>query len=570
MTEAEQLSVRVQALQRELEEKNHQIIALEQEVQDMDHGDVSVPDAGAATPITELEETLRRLVAKIAAILQADKCVFMLFDKASGELVASRPAFGFADADLKHLKVRATQGISGQVFRDSRPSIICDACADDRTFKENVGLLNIRNAASVPLIVEKRDEENRIIDTNTIGVLHVFNKRYDNDFTDEDIHLLQRLARNATAVIENAQAFREVVEEKQELEQVIESVYSGLMLVGKDGRILQMNAFAREMFDVGSTASLSGTYLEIIEDAKTRELIERTIRSNEEFAEELTIHSQAGEKIYQAQTTMVRDERGHPAATAIIFNDITDIRNIERMKTAFVSTVSHELKSPLTSIKGFISTLLSDEEGYYDKDTVRGFYQIIDRECERLIRMINDLLNVSRIEAGHALELYPEPVDLLPLIEKVVTVQKSYTTDKHTLSIDVDKDLPIIVADEDKIDQVLTNLISNAIKYSPLGGEITVSAHRDGKGILFGIADHGIGIPAEHLPRVFDHFHRVDNRNTRQVGGTGIGLTIAKHLVEAHGGKIWVESQVGNGSTFWFSLPDRPAAQGQVQAYPTF
>ena len=568
MTEREDLSAKLAELQRQLEEKKLRITALERVNGELGQQSLSATEAGAQTPIIELDETLRRLVAKIAAILQAEKCLFMLFDKDSGELVASKPAIGFTDEELKHLRVRATQGVSGEVFRDGRPIIVRDACADKRTYKENVALLNIRNSASVPLTVEKRDDDNRIIDTNVIGVLHVFNKRYDGDFTDEDIHLLQRLGRNATAVIENAQAFRDVVEEKQELEQVIESVYSGLMLVDREGRVIQMNAFAREMFDVANTAALGGNYKEIIEDPKARGLIERILECSEDFTEEITINSHAGKKIYQAQATIVREETGR-AGTVIIFNDITDIRNIERMKTAFVSTVSHELKSPLTSIKGFISTLLTDEDGYYDRDTVRGFYQIIDRECERLIRMINDLLNVSRIEAGHALELYPEPVDLLPLIQKVMTVQKSYT-EKHQINIDVDDDLPIIVADEDKIDQILTNLISNAIKYSPMGGEITVSAHRDGKGVMFAVKDQGIGIPTEHLPRVFEHFHRVDNRNTRQVGGTGIGLTIAKHLVEAHGGRIWVESDPGKGSTFWFTLPERPSPKEQVQAYPTF
>ncbi len=569
MTKIEELSRQVAELDHQLEEKQQQIRALERVNQELMHRTRAATETTAPTPITELDETLRRLVAKIAAILQAEKCVFMLFDKATGELVASKPAVGINEEELRLLRVSATEGVSGEVFREGRPLIVLDAVMDSRTYKENVALLNIRNSATVPLIMEKRDEENRVIDTDTIGVLHVFNKRYGGDFTDEDIHLLQRLARNATAVIENAQTFREVVEEKQELEQVIESVYSGLMLVDNNGHVVQMNAFARDMFDVESTRVLGGYYTEIIEDQKARDLIEHTLTCNEDFTEEITIHSHAGDQIYQVQASIVRDEKSDSSGTVLIFNDITDIRNIERMKTAFVSTVSHELKSPLTSIKGFISTLLTDEDGYYDKETVRGFYQIIDRECERLIRMINDLLNVSRIEAGKALELYPDPVELLPLIEKVVTVQKSYT-EKHEIKIDCDKRLPIIVADEDKIDQILTNLISNAIKYSPQGGDIIVSAHKDGKGVLFGVRDNGIGIPAEHLSKIFDHFHRVDNRNTRQVGGTGIGLTIAKHLVEAHGGRIWVESEPGKGSAFWFTLPERPAPKEQVQAYPTF
>jgi PAS domain S-box-containing protein len=559
MSEVETLSAKIEELQRELEEKKQYVAALEKANKELDSRVRSASETGDPAPITELEETLRRLVAKIAAILQAEKCAYMIFDKDSGDLVASKPAFGFTDEEVRRLRVKATQGVSGQVFREGKPSVIYDAVTDERTVKENVALLNIRNGVCVPLVAEKRDEENRVLDTSTIGVLHVFNKRYGNIFIEEDVNLLQRLARNATAVIQNAQVFREVVEEKEELEHIIESVYAGLMMINKQGRILQMNASARAMFDVRGPDVLGHPYFEVIEAPRAKELLARSIDANEELAEEISVIAPGGnvEKIYQVQTALVKGDDQKPIASVAIFNDITEIRNIERMKTSFVSTVSHELRTPLTSIKGFISTLLGDEEGYYDKDTQREFYQIIDMECDRLTRLISDLLNVSRIEAGRALDLNPKPVDVPKVIDKVISVQKSYT-DKHTFKVDIGDDVPIIVADEDKVDQMLTNLTNNAIKYSPQGGEITISAHREGEGVLCSVADNGMGIPPDHLPKVFERFHRVDNRDTRQVGGTGIGLYLVKHLVEAHGGKIWVESEVGKGATFSFILPDKP------------
>jgi len=559
MSEVESLSAKIEELQRELEEKKQYVAALEKANKELDARVRSASEAGEPAPITELEETLRRLVAKIAAILQAEKCAYMIFDKDSGDLVANKPAFGFTDEEVKRLRVRATQGVSGQVFREGKPSVIYDAVTDERTVKENVALLNIRNGVCVPLIAEKRDEENRVLDTSTIGVLHVFNKRYGNIFIEEDVNLLQRLARNATAVIQNAQVFREVVEEKEELEHIIESVYAGLMMINKQGRILQMNASARAMFDVRGPDILGHPYYEIIEAPRAKELLARSIDANEEIAEEISVIAPGGnvEKIYQVQTALVKGDDQKPIASVAIFNDITEIRNIERMKTSFVSTVSHELRTPLTSIKGFISTLLGDEEGYYDKDTQREFYQIIDMECDRLTRLISDLLNVSRIEAGRALDLNPKPVDVPRVIDKVISVQKSYT-DKHMFKVEIGDDVPIIIADEDKVDQMLTNLTSNAIKYSPQGGEITISAHRDGEGVLCTVSDNGMGIPPDHLPKVFERFHRVDNRDTREVGGTGIGLYLVRHLVEAHGGKIWVESEVGKGAKFSFMLPEKP------------
>ena len=562
MNDYESLSAKVTDFQRELEARSQYIAMLEREKRELEQRLRNASEGGESTPITELEETLRRLVTKIAAILQAEKCIFMLLDKERGELVGTPPAFGFTPDEIRRFHVRATQGASGEIFRDNKPTILLDAFADPRTIKENVALLNVRNGAGVPLISEKRDENNRVIERNTIGVLWVFNKRYGNVFIEEDIHLLERLARNATAVIQNAQLFREVVEEKEELEHIIESVYAGLLMINKDGKIMQMNASARTMFDVDGAEVTGKKYEEIIENEKVIDLLKRSVESSEEIAEEISLYSEASggdERIYQAQTAVVKGEDDQPIGSVSIFNDITEIRSVERMKTAFVSTVSHELRTPLTSIKGFISTLLADTEGYYDHQTQREFYQIIDTECDRLTRLISDLLNVSRIEAGRALDLNPKPVNLSPLIDKVVTVQKSYTS-KHTLKTDVSSDLKIIIADEDKVDQILTNLTNNAIKYSPKGGEITITAVNDPEGVHISVSDQGMGIPESHLPKVFDRFHRVDNRDTREVGGTGIGLYLVKHLVEAHSGKIWVESEVGKGSTFHFILPDRPAS----------
>ena len=212
--------------------------------------------------------------------------------------------------------------------------------------------------------------------------------------------------------------------------------------------------------------------------------------------------------------------------------------------------------NPLTSIKGFISPCCRTP-GFYDKETVHEFYTIIDQECDRLTRLISDLLNVSRIEAGRALDLNPAPVTISTIVEKVVAAQKSYTS-RHEFSVDMDPEIPTIVGDQDKIDQILTNLTNNAVKYSPNGGMITVSGKKLDGVVRMTVADQGMGIPPDHLAKVFDRFHRIDNRDTRKVGGTGIGLYLVKHLVEAHGGKIWVESEVGEGSKFIFELPKCP------------
>jgi two-component system phosphate regulon sensor histidine kinase PhoR len=327
-----------------------------------------------------------------------------------------------------------------------------------------------------------------------------------------------------------------------------------------------MNGSARKMVGLpDDVLTNTGNFRNIIPDSKVVDLLERAMGSNEDLAEEISLTHEGMERIFQAQTAPVTDDNNDVIGAVAIFNDITEIRNIERMKTAFVSTVSHELRTPLTAIKGFISTLIQDTEGFYDTDTRQDFYKIIDSECDRLTRLISDLLNVSRIEAGRALDLNPQPLEVPELVEKVAMVQRSYT-EKHTIVTDVQSDFPTIVADHDKTEQILINLTNNAIKYSPRGGTITISAHYDDDWATMAVSDQGMGIPKEHLGKVFDRFHRVDNRDTREVGGTGIGLYLVKHLVEAHGGKIWVESEVGVGSSFIFTMPLRPPKEDEAAA----
>ncbi len=557
------LKDRIEAYEKALDEKNVAISALERANKQLEEKVRASEMTEGPASLTELEETLKRLVFRVAMILQAEKCVFMLFDKDTGNLVATKPAHGLTDDEVRRFRVGATQGISGEVYRDQKPIILYDAVNDPRTIKENVGLLSIHNGVCVPLIIEKRDEDtNKVIETRPIGVLHVFNKRDGNVFINEDVNLLTRLSKNAASVIASAAMYREVVEEKEELESIIESVYAGLLMINQSERIIQINASARTMLDIGDQDLTGKLFEEVIKVERVNEMLKESMAECSELAEEVSIivEGDEGERenIYQVQTAIVRSDDSQPMGVVAILNDITEIRSIERMKTAFVSTVSHELRTPLTSIKGFISTLLQDEDGtFYDHETQREFYTIIDTECDRLTRLISDLLNVSRIEAGRALDLNPKPVTLPPLIEKVVTVQRSYT-DKHDLVIDIKNELPVIVADEDKVDQILTNLTNNAIKYSPEGGTVTVTAETDGDIVRMSVSDQGMGIPKDHLPKVFDRFHRIDNRDTRKVGGTGIGLYLVKHLVEAHGGKIWAESEQGQGSSFIFELPKCP------------
>lgn len=521
-------------------------------------------NAQPTAELSELEETLKRLMTRIAMILQATKCLFMIHDAEVQELYAEKPALGFDDEALRQFRFKETLGISGECFVEGKPVILYDAETDPRVAVENLMEIGIKNGVCVPLIVEKRDEEtNRVIDRKTIGVLWVFNKKYGNIFIDEDVHLLERMARNAAAVINTAATYRKVVHEKEELVETIEALYAGLIMVSKSGRITQMNASARRIFGV-EQEDLSGgkTYDQVIGDEIVQDILRRALEEETGVAEEVMLaepDNQDNIHTFQVQSALVRNDTGETIGTAAIFNDITELKNVDKMKTSFVSTVSHELRTPLTSIKGFISTLVQDTEGFYDETTRREFYMIIDTECDRLRRLIDDLLNVSKIEAGKALAMNIGDVNLHKMVEKVITIQNgsTYKRANHTIIAQLDPLIPEkIRADEDKVEQIFHNLVSNALKYSPRGGEIYITGKMMSEELIqLAVSDQGMGIPKEHLPKMFQRFHRVDNRDTREIGGTGIGLYLVKAFVEQHHGKIWIESEVGKGSTFYFTLP---------------
>ena len=560
----EPLRVKINELEQLIVSKNQEIARLQR---GMKASEVAETQVGVA----EFEDTLKRLVQRVSMILQAEKCVIMILDKETGDLVARSPAFGMSDPDISILRVKSNQGISGEVFRSEHPAIFHDAINDPRTIKENVALLHIRNGVTVPLIVEKRDEDNRVLDRVTIGVLSVFNKRYDGEFNEEDVRLLERLSRNAAAVIANAQMFQELVEEKEKLVHTIESLYAGLMLVNERGRVMQMNARARQIFNVVNDPS-GKNFHDVLKHEKAEEILTHMLETgvvptgDEEdtrAAEEICVSDPETEeeRIFQMHAAPVRGEDQKLIGNAIILNDITELRNLDRMKTEFVAIAAHELRTPMTPIKGFISMLNQDETDSFTFEDRKEYYDIIEQNVDRLNRLINDLLNVTRIERGVALQLFWEDVDLCAVADSVIEVQRGMTnTDRHVLVLDTEKRPLMATVGKDQVEQILQNLVSNAIKYSPEGGEISIILRDEpaSNTVLCGVKDIGTGIPESAKSKLFKPYRRIHNPKTASVKGTGIGLFLVKNLVEAHHGNIWVDTEMGKGTIFWFRLPKTP------------
>jgi histidine kinase len=257
----------------------------------------------------------------------------------------------------------------------------------------------------------------------------------------------------------------------------------------------------------------------------------------------------AGGHYHERVQVSSEDELGQLARS---FNQMAaSLEQTEAMRRDLIANVAHELRTPLTTIKGYMEGLL---DGVLPPEP--GTYQQVYREADRLQRLVNDLQELSRVEAG-AYELNRKPIKIAELIQPIAArLQPQFDEKGVSLKLNLPFHLPTILADEDRISQVLLNLVGNALQYTPAGGAVTITAENHTSELHIIIRDTGLGIPTEHLPHLFTRFYRVDKSRSRAGGGSGIGLTIVKHLIEAHGGRVWVESRgTGQGSTFGFSLP---------------
>jgi signal transduction histidine kinase len=246
------------------------------------------------------------------------------------------------------------------------------------------------------------------------------------------------------------------------------------------------------------------------------------------------------------------DDRGRLRNIIGNVRDITKFKEAEEAKSTFISVISHELRTPVSLMKGYASTLRR-EDAEWDRDTVLNGLQVIEEEADKLAKLIDNLLDVTRLQAG-TIKMKFSPVQIDRLAERVAERFQTQT-ELHTIRTSFPADLPPVYADEGRIEQVLANLLSNALKYSPEGGEVVISGEVVKNRLQVSVSDEGIGMSVDQQERVFERFYRVDNALSRETQGAGLGLYIVRSIVEAHGGTIWLESEPGQGTTFTFTLP---------------
>ena len=391
-----------------------------------------------------------------------------------------------------------------------------------------------------------------------IGVIYIF-RASEVEFSANDRQILVSFADQAAIAVNNARLYQELQEEKQRLDTTIQHSADGVMILDPQCRIQVFNRALEEV--TGRSASQAIGHL-------CGEVMALKSRQGADICRDFCPlrGEQVGELLYvegdvrqdEGQVTTVGvtysplfNEQGELVNIIANVHDITRYREAEEMKSTFVSIISHELKTPVSLIKGYAGTL-QREDAHWDEETLQQGLAIIEEESDRLNELIDNLLEVSRLQAG-GVELKKEEIRLDDLAESVVAKFRPQTN-QHLLVTDFPPDFPTVRADYDRMEQVFSNLISNALKYSLQGGTIQVQGWQEGEWVCVAVSDEGMGISKREQARVFDRFYRAEEAMTSKTKGAGLGLYLVRAIIEAHGGRIWVESEKGHGATFIFAL----------------
>jgi two-component system, OmpR family, sensor histidine kinase VicK len=357
---------------------------------------------------------------------------------------------------------------------------------------------------------------------------------------------------NLTKKLQEAQATTEG--EKRKLSSVISYMTDGVISTDRKGRIILINEPAAQMLSVSRETVLSQpieSVLGLDENYSFEDLLE------EKESIVLDYSTKSKPFILRANFSVIQKESGFVNGLIAVLYDITEQEKIDLERREFVANVSHELRTPLTTMRSYLEALA--DGAWKDEEIAPNFLEITQTETERMIRLVNDLLQLSKMDSVDY-QLSREWVNYPVFFNRIIDRFELTKNQNVTFIREITEDAMFVEVDEDKITQVLYNIISNALKYSPEGGTITFRTKESEDMITISISDEGVGIPKDNLDKIFDRFYRVDKARTRQLGGTGLGLAIAKEMVNAHGGRIWAESVEGKGTTIYFTLPyDRSA-----------
>ncbi len=557
---SEQLEERVKERTQELAEEKERLEALYNITREL-------------SASLDLDKVLERTLNMVTAAADAGHGSIMLVDPVSEHLIARAILGRTLPRGGELTPFRSGVGLAGVVLKDHQPLIVEDVTHDERWVDFSLSKTDVHSVLVVPLMVGE----------DVHGVLTLSDSRVGH-FTEEHLKLVSTAAAQVATAINNAELYRFVSDQAERLgdmlrsqreeasksQAILESIADGVIVNDNRGRILLVNVAAERILGTRSESIIGQDVRNLFTAFSLKGRNEALTAMDSLTANPLLDAStdpQAIQTVLEMDNKVVsahlapvltRDEEFLGIVT--VFRDITKEVEADRAKSEFVSTVSHELRTPMTSIKGYTDLLYAAAVGAINEEQKR-FLSIIKSNADRLTALINDLLDISRIESGR-IKLDLAPLRIEDIVLEVVNSLRGQIESKGLeLSLNIPANLERVQGDHDRITQILTNLLSNASQYTPSGGKITVSLSSMDGTIRIDVADTGIGIAAEDQSKIFDRFWRADHPVVKDSGGTGLGLSIVKMFVEMHGGRIWLDSELGKGSTFTFILPAMAEAE---------
>ena len=475
------------------------------------------------TAMLDLDRVLMTVIDEAVRLTGAEEGSLLLMDEGSGELYM-RASKNFDEGFARTFRLRVEDSLAGQVIASGRPFLL-----DERAPQKIKTSYLVQSLAYVPLRVRG----------HTIGVLGVDNRATRKQMSKQDLTVLEAMADYAAIAIENAQLYNRSETERRKLETVLTQTEDGVILVDGDGRLLLVNRTACEAF--GIPEDMAGhSVAEALDDGTLLGLLRA--ESDHPRREEITLRDG---RVFNAQRTTIAG-----VGQAVVMQDITHLKELDRIKSEFVATVSHDLRSPLTAILGYIELIA--RVGPVTEQQ-REFIRRVQLSVEQITSLVMALLDLGRIESGldNAKERTPLGVLAGYAVDSLRTAAEAKGL---TLETDLPLDLPAVDGVPVRLRQVVSNLLENAIKYTPSGGRVRVEAAAEAGQVVLRVSDTGAGIPPADQPYLFDKFFRASNVPA-EVAGAGLGLSIVRSIVESHNGRIWVDSKLNEGTTFIVVLP---------------
>ncbi len=506
-------------------------------------------------------EYLLEISRALTAQLNVDELLQMVLESATKILAGQAGLIALREPDAS-FTARASYGLSHALMPYFAP-LLTDIPNDVDLHRfhipalaEKLGLvagrlgLHLQQVVALPMSIKQE----------LIGVLYVF-RAYGTRFTANDRQILASFADQAAIAVHNAQLYERISHEKRRLDAILEHSADGVMILDPTLRITVFNRALTRLSRWPAAEALGRYHDEVIHWVRLETDMDLSaavaggwpLPAAHPLYVEGDLRRRGGGTVSVGITyAPLFDQDDHLVNVIADVRDVTRFREADEVKSVFISVISHELKTPVALIKGYADTLMR-QDACWDQETMQKSLEVIVEEADRLNQLIDNLLDASRLQAG-ALPLEMDEVALDVLSERVARLFRTQT-ERHDIVVQFPSGFPVVVGDMGRLEQVLNNLVSNALKYSPGGGTITISGVARPDEVLLTVSDPGVGIPSEEISRIFERFYRGTKERHQRTPGAGLGLYLAKAIVEAHGGRIWAESRSGEGAAFSFAIP---------------